>query len=348
MYLLKIVLLLFNIVNVNSFVNMKPVKLINTRIKYDLKNFTEIENNILFTKFNQKAKSLIQLTRPKNIIPTIFLSFSGGWIMDPSIYLFTSIPFIISVVDAVIIMSTSMVINDIYDIKIDKINSPTRPLASGEIKAIEALFFSLFLLGTCEYLTFQFMPDNLKLIIQLIIIKIVLYTPILKKMLIIKNVSCATLVSFSLFFSGLATSNTILAGNKNFGLLLIAMSLIFVGSWTNEILLDIRDTEGDKYNNITTVSTVFGKETSLKASGTILNYGIVANTFAMAYLYDNLQISLFIPLILNPLVLNLQKIKKHNFSNVSIVNYMKNSYSPLFGILIYLCIIAYFFTPINN
>ena len=320
---------------------------INRINKNSLITFCRNTNSFNETDTHKKVEGLIKLTRPKNILPTIFLSFSGGWIMEPSLHLFTSVPFIISVIDAVIIMSTSMVINDIYDIEIDKINSPTRPLASGEIEIKDAIFFFLLLLGTCEYLTINFMPDNLKLIMQLIIIKIILYTPILKKMLIIKNASCATLVSFSLFFSGLAASNTILSGNKNFGLLSVAMGLIFFGSLTNELLLDIRDTEGDKCNNITTLSTTFGKEASLKASTVILNYGIITNTFAMAYLYDNLQLSLLIPLILSPLILNLQKIKKNNLSNESIVNYMKKSSSPLFGILIYLCIIAFFFTPVN-
>jgi len=57
---------------------------------------------------------------------------------------------------------------------------------------------------------------------------------------------------------------------------------------------------------------------------------------------------LFIPLILSPHIMNLEKIKKNKLSNESIVNYMGGSNYPLVVLLIYLCIIAYFFNPVNN
>ncbi len=42
-------------------------------------------------------------------------------------------------------------INDYFDIKIDSINRPERPIPSGRVKAKEAFYFSylLFSLGTC-------------------------------------------------------------------------------------------------------------------------------------------------------------------------------------------------------
>jgi hypothetical protein len=57
---------------------------------------------------------------------------------------------------------------------------------------------------------------------------------------------------------------------------------------------------------------------------------------------------LFIPLIFSPLIMNLEKIKKNKLSNESIVNYMGGSNYSLVVLLIYLCIIAYFFNPVNN
>ena len=346
---IKILSFLIFIIKINSFTNIRQHNSIQglRLMKFNLKNFNNtniyrFDKGIKENKLKKKVYNLFSLIRPKNIIPTIFLSFSGGWIINPSLNLFASIPFISSIIITILIMSTSMVLNDIYDIEIDKINNPLRPLASGELQIKEAILFSIVLLAICEYLTFKFMPNNLKFIIQLVILKIILYTPVLKKILFIKNLSCASLISFSLFFSGLSISDTILSNNKNYGLLLITMSLIFFGSLTNEILLDILDTDGDKYNNITTISTTFGKENSLKVSSFIINYSILLNTLVMTYLYNNIIISLFISLILIPLLLNIKKIKKNNLSNESIIHYMKYSSYPLFGILIYFCIISYF------
>lgn len=195
------------------------------QMKNDLNTNRKIDKVITPTN---KIKSLFELIRPNNIIPTTLLCFSGGWIINPSINnLFHSIPFIVSTINTILILSTSMILNDIYDIKIDKINYPNRPLVNGSVKVYEAFILSLSLISVIEYLTLNYLPDNLKLIIQFVIIQISIYTPISKKILFIKNISCASLVSFSLFFTGLSASNSIMNINKNFGLLSVAMNIIF-------------------------------------------------------------------------------------------------------------------------
>lgn len=335
MKLFQICFLLFNFMNITAFRNLNTKTNIrpNTIIFY--KNNTSIINQP-----PNKIRSLLKLMRSNNIIPTTLLCFTGGWIMNPSIKnLLHSTPFIVSTLDTVLIMSASMSLNDIYDLEIDKINSPNRPLVNGEVKIYEAFLLSLLLIGISEYLTLTYLPDHLKLIIQLVIIQISVYTPILKRILIIKNVSCASLVSFSLFFSGLAVSDTVMSLHKNFGLLSVALSLIFFGSLCNEILLDMRDKEGDKNNKIATIPTLFGNEFSWVCSNIILYFNIISNSFSIAYLYNG-KFAVFVPIILSPLIINLYKIKKANHSEKSIVNYMKYSNYPLVLLLIYLCIIA--------
>ena len=91
----------------------------------------EIQNDNIIIK---KIHSISQLTRSGNIIPTLLLSFSGGWIMNPSISnLIHSTPFITSNINTVLIMSLSMILNDLFDIEVDKLNNPSRPLITGEI-----------------------------------------------------------------------------------------------------------------------------------------------------------------------------------------------------------------------
>ena len=63
------------------------------------------------------------LIRSENIFPTLLLSFSGGWIVNPSIYnLLKNKSFIVSNIVTILIMCSSMIINDIVDINIDKMN----------------------------------------------------------------------------------------------------------------------------------------------------------------------------------------------------------------------------------
>ena len=290
---------------------------------------------------SNKIKSLLKLIRYKNIIPTVFLSFSGGWIMNPSFTnLVHSIPFIISIIDTVLIMSASMALNDIYDVEIDKINSPNRPLVNGELKKYEAILFSLLLVGICEYMTLRYLPNNLKFIIQMVMIQISIYTPILKKIPVLKNISCASLISFSLFFSGLAAStNKMMSVNKNIELLSVGMTIIFFGSLSNELLLDMRDKEGDQQNHIATIPTIFGNQFSWLCSNLLLSLNVIINTTSIVYLYTD-KVAVFLPIIFSPLFFNLYKIKKDNYSQDSIAKYMKKFNYSFFALILYLCFIA--------
>lgn len=266
--------------------------------------------------------------------------------MNPSINnLLKSVTFIVSTINTLLIMSASMVINDICDIEIDRINSPHRPLVNGEVTMKEAYVLSLLLLGVSEYLTFKFLPFNLQMIIQLVIFQIILYTPVLKRIFLIKNLSCAGLVSFSIFFNGLAAAgNTLLSTNKNFGLLSITLSLIFFGSWSNELLLDMRDIEGDKNNKIVTLPTLFGNDVSWLLASTIIHFNMISNSLSMAYLYNSPGIGSGIVVILTPLLVNLYKIKKAEYSLESIKNYAQKSNYPLFVLILYLCGLAFTYT----
>ena len=135
MKLFQIIFFLFNYINVISFKDLFILKNMNKKNILFLNNKQEIEKKV--KKENpslEKTHHLFKLTRPNNIIPTTFLCFTGGWIMNPSIYhLLHSTPFIISTINTILIMSASMVINDIYDLNIDKINSLDRPLVNGKI-----------------------------------------------------------------------------------------------------------------------------------------------------------------------------------------------------------------------
>ena len=231
---------------------IRPIILYNTLpvFKSNKNNNINLKINII-NILNQKKKGLLQLIRYKNILPTLLLSITGGWIINPNLFtLFTNPLFLITSLNNVLIMSSSMIINDLFDIEIDRINFPTRPLVTGEVTTWEALLYIFFLLITTEFLSLHFLSSNLQFIMNTSILGVLLYTPIFKRIIFIKNIFCASIVSFSIFVSGLSATHTIIELNKNFDVLAITLSLTFLGSLYNELLLDIRDYEGDIYNNI--------------------------------------------------------------------------------------------------
>lgn len=283
-----------------------------------------------------KTNQFLKLIRAKNIIPTLFLSGSGGWLMNPSVSsLLHSKSYIVSSINTFLIMSASMIINDLFDLEIDKINNPERPLVTGAITKSEAIVTTLLLTGISEYLNIVFLPSNLQPIIHLSVLFIYLYTPLFKKIMVIKNISCAAIVSFSLFFSALSACQTQMVLNNKFDLLIVGCNLVFTGSWTNEILLDIRDYEGDKKQKLKTLPTILGKETSWTCAGLVLYIGVAVNAMKLVTLFNFPTALCFIGCVL-PQFYYLFKIKKDEYSNKSIKKYMKHTNITLILLLLYL------------
>jgi 4-hydroxybenzoate polyprenyltransferase len=228
-----------------------------------------------------------------------------------------------------------MVLNDLFDIEVDKINNPTRPLITGEITKKEAILLSLGLLSITEILSFLYFPRFLQYIIHAAILNIIAYTPFLKKIPIIKNISCAALISFSVIFTGLATNTNIMG---KIDVLITFVRLLFFGSLYNEIILDIRDYDGDKMNGINTIPVVFGKDITLGVLFIITDINILWNTFALYNLYGT-TVACILPILCNQLLVNLYFIKKYNYSVNSLTRSIHASFQSLYSILLYLCII---------
>lgn len=329
---------LLYLTNINSFIKKKSYDL-----SFKKSNCISIYsiNNKLKERIIDKSKNYLKLIRSENIIPTLLLSFTGGWITNPSIYnLLHSKTFITSTLITQFIMSSSMIMNDICDFDIDKINNPKRPLISGKVTMKEAISLNSILLLLSEYLNIFYLPNYLHIIVHLSIINIIMYTPILKKILFIKNISCASLVTFSIFFASITSINKLIELNPNFRLLSILLKFIFLGSLYNELLLDISDYEGDKINNIKTIPVVFGKNIAWIFANIILYFNILFSIFSLNYLY-NFDIGIILSFICLPSLFNLYKIKKSNYSKETIRYTVFEINKTLFLSLLYFCSIVY-------
>ena len=279
-----------------------------------------------------KITSYLKLIRYNNILPTAMLSFSGNFISSHNKFIFSNtIP---STIVTILTMCYSMVINDIFDINIDKVNNNKRPLVTGEITLYEALTLMVILLKLIDNISFYYLPNNLQKILKSVILIVSLYTPLFKKIPLIKNLVCAFTVSFSLFFSGLSTNSYII--NKS--LLFIASSYIFLGSLVNELLLDVSDYNGDSKNNIYTIPVIFGKNNSIELCSSILKFNIVFTCTLLLIIYDFYKA---IPVFLFTIgyYFRMNKLKK-KFDNELLLNLVKDSNIPLFLSLIYFCFLS--------
>jgi 4-hydroxybenzoate polyprenyltransferase len=214
-------------------------------------------------------------------------------------------------------MSGSMIINDIFDINIDKINNPNRPLVKNTINLYEAIIATILIYGLSFYLNNKYIYGRAKQIGNLSIVLSLLYTPIFKKILLIKNIICAIIVSNTILYSGLLfeTDSNILLYNF--------FKIIFASSMYIEILQDIKDYEGDLKNKIYTIPVILGKNISYKIILSIL-FSAIINILVDNRINNRINKNLLILIPFFPMIINLINVKLNNYSNLSI-KYALNS-----------------------
>ena len=226
------------------------------------------------------------------------------------------------------ISSYSMIINDIYDIEIDKVNQPERPLAKQIISINSALSLSLILL--LIGLTSSLLISYYNIIITVIFSFLSWFYNIWgKKQGIIGNSIVASSMSIPFIFGGVITGNI--------SLLVWSISLIaFLSGMGREIIKTIADIKGDKIKGIKSVSIQFGSRNAmLIACGFI----IISILISFIPIYLNLIQIYYIPLLIFTDLILLYSIfvLSKNYSKSESLKVKKYIlYAMLFGLITFL------------
>jgi len=203
-------------------------------------------------------KPYITLVRPINFIITalsILASclLAGGTQEQLLIMIFASL-------SGALIGAGGMVINDILDIEIDRINKPERPLPSGAVERYDALMFYAILTGFG--LIMSAYTTRAAFIIAFIAVPtIVLYSKVLKGTPLLGNITVGALTGLAFIYGGAAVQNIRQA--------LMPALFAFLINVGREIVKDMEDVEGDSKNHALTLPVKYGMK----------NAGIVATTF---------------------------------------------------------------------
>ena len=206
-------------------------------------------------------------------------------------------------------MSFANSMNDILDLKSDKINHPHRVICQGLIskKTAQALC-CLSLLGS---ISISFLLTGLinKLFFYIILILLVAYNFFLKKIALVGNLIIALLLSSVFIFSEFILTNQI-------NVTIIPASLAFGLSFIRENIKDLHDYRGDQLSGMTTTPVLLGvKSSSIFISilifilGTLFIYPYYYGLYGLKYLIS-LILFIEIPLLYSLfLLLNFQTIK---------------------------------------
>ena len=212
-------------------------------------------------------QGLLTLIRPINSIMIGFAVLVGIIITNPSLVFseFSFVGFLIGF----FISSYSMVINDIYDIDIDKINRPDRPLPSGRVTLNEAKLFSVFLLFigiSLSIISIIRYDSSILIFFITIFFSFIswLYSYNLKKRGLIGNFIVAISMTIPFIFGGI-----IINGFTNV-LLLSFSTIAFLSGLGREIVKTICDVKGDKSKHVNTISITLGVSNAAKLGGFLI------------------------------------------------------------------------------
>lgn len=234
----------------------------------------------------------IKIVRPLNCLITALVVIVGGIISSVGNSINSNL--ILAALAAALTAASGNVINDLYDIEIDKIVHPNRPLAKGELTIVEVRIFYVCLILAASALSFA-LDLFLFAITILAILILFFYSAYLKKIPLIGNVIVALLTALAFLYGGIAVQNIS-------GAVLPAI-FAFLINLIRELVKDAEDFEGDKKNNVITFPIKFGIQRTMQLV-MVLTLILIGFTFyPFAERIYKIEYFVVVMIIVNPILI---------------------------------------------
>jgi geranylgeranylglycerol-phosphate geranylgeranyltransferase len=175
------------------------------------------------------------------------------------------------------VSNAGFIINDIYDLPIDRINRPDRPLAAGRV-SVQSAWILYAVYNALGVLLAWSVNTALGLISLITAIGLFLYSFDLKKRFVIGHIFVAAFGGLLLPFGGLA------AGQP---LLLLTFPVTFCAFFAREVLKTVPDAEGDRAHGVVNITTRYGEHIALRL--TQVMFALCALTLPLMRLFWELN-----------------------------------------------------------
>jgi len=215
----------------------------------------------------KKVFSYLKLTRPQNNFIAA-ISVLVGAVISGEIESWGKVFF--ACFSAFFISAGGNSINDFFDLEIDRINKPNRPLPKGEISPFSALRFSisLFLLG----ILLSFWVKPLSVLVAFVACGLlIVYSSHFKRKLLWGNLTVSLVSALAFFYGGIAT--------RDFRLSLIPAAFALLFHLGREVLKDVEDLKGDTFSGASTLPIRLGVEFSLGFCSLVFSLLIILTMF---------------------------------------------------------------------
>jgi len=277
--------------------------------------------------FFTKVFSCLQISRPINSLITFLVIIVASVISIDGSY--SVLKIILAGLSGALTASAGNVINDYFDISIDRINRPERILPKGKLTLREALVFYFFLTIIALLLS-AFIGIIALLEVFFAASLLFFYSYKMKKIPLIGNFVIAFLTGFAFIYGGIAVNNVKTA-------IIPAMFALLI-NFIREIIKDMEDIEGDRQQGINTYPAVYGFEKTKTIIVFITIVLIILTVFPFVSKLYAIEYFLIVMVFVNPLLVY---ILKSLFADDSVKNLNKLSNLLKFNMVIGL--IAIFF-----
>ncbi len=235
-----------------------------------------------------KAIAYAELLRVHNLIGTALGVLAGAVALN----IIATTPIIVAILSACMIAAAGYAINDYFDIEIDKINKPNRPIPSGRVSPREALVLSytLFIAGVLIALPVGLITALFALMNAILMYY---YSKTLKRVGLIGNITVAFSTSATLFYGALAVAEWL--GRINILWKVVPLVLmVFTLTLAREIVKGVEDYIGDSAAGVRTLAVTKGVDFALKVSAILTVIAVLLGILSYYTLGMGLTFLIFI------------------------------------------------------
>lgn len=229
-------------------------------------------------KIQERIRDYIQLIRPFTLLPPAVGVLSGGLLAlgfyghlflysPPQVWAsFNFIPLIVGALLYSILNGASNAYNQVYDLEIDRINRPDRPLPKGKLSTKEALGFAyiVYIIGLIVAL---FISLSYFVITAICLTITTLYStpPIrLKKRFLISNITIAFCQSWLFVLAGWAIYPSANLLEPTFWFIGMILFIFLIGACGTK---DFTEIEGDMKYGMRTLPVLYGNDRAAEVTG---------------------------------------------------------------------------------
>ncbi len=230
---------------------------------------------------SNKIKGTLELTRPLNCLITMASIAAACFISGGTKENWPEI-LVASVVGALVAAGANAM-NDYFDVEIDRVNRPDRPIPRGAVTRNEALTFSLILssVGVLLNVWLNFTALGIALIA---VVSLYFYNSRLKKTVLTGNLLVAAMTGLAFVYGA------VVIGRPERSV--VPALFAFLVNLARELVKDVEDVEGDSRNKAITLPVKYGPKTGIFLASVVMTTLIVTTLaaymmqmYSLTYLY---------------------------------------------------------------